>query len=128
MLALIINPISQVSQAMRRQQKRNFIALPVSAIGIDANGNSFRHPVCTLDISPEGARINGLKQVKTGDELTLEYKKNKVRFVVVWVGSAGTPIQGQAGLRRIDTDKKLADLDDFFAGDYIDQWSPGPPQ
>jgi hypothetical protein len=110
---------------MRRHQKRNFIALPVSAIGTDANGNSFRHPVCTLDISPEGARINGLKQVRIGDEITLEYKKNKVRFVVMWVGEAGTPMQGQAGLRRKDTDKKLADLDEFFSGDYVDHWTPG---
>src|SRR4051812_18811272 len=99
---------------MRRQQKRNFIALPVSAVGTDANGNTFRHPVCTLDISPEGARINGLKHVLTGNEVTLEYKKNKVRFVVVWVGQPGTPMQGQVGLHRIDADKKLADLDDFF--------------
>jgi len=110
---------------MRRAEKRSFVALPVRAFGIDAEGRSFRLMACTLDVSAHGARIMGLRSVKTGQEVTLEYKGNKVRFTVVWVGDPNTARQGQVGLRLIDSDKQLANLEEFFAGAYVDNWRPG---
>src|SRR5438309_2593100 len=64
----------------RRREKRNFLALPVRALGTDSNGNDLRHVVCTLDLSAQGARIIGLPEVSVGQEITLEHKKNRVRF------------------------------------------------
>ena len=108
-----------------RTEKREFIALPVRATGVDANGKSFRHPVCTLDLSSKGARITGLQGLTIGQVLTLEYQSNKVRYEVVWIGQVDTPKAGQAGLRRIDLDKPLADVQ-FATGDYVDTWQPTP--
>lgn len=110
---------------MRRAEKRTFIALPVRAFGIDAEGRSFRHLACTLDVSAHGARIMGLHSVQVGQEVTLEYKGNKVRFAAVWVGDPETPRQGQVGLRLIDSDKQLANFEEFLAGAYVDNWRPG---
>ena len=108
----------------RRREKRNFLALPVRALGIDAGGNDVRHVVCTLDLSAKGARIIGLPEVQVGQEIILEHKKNRVRFQAVWVGEPGTARQGQVGLHSLDPGKKLADIDEFIGGEYVDNWSP----
>ena len=108
----------------RRREKRNFLALPVRAFGIDAGGNELRHVVCTLDLSAQGARIIGLPEIQVGQEIVLEHKRNRVRFQAMWVGQPGTARQGQVGLRSLDPQKKLADIDEFLAGDYVDNWSP----
>lgn len=100
------------------------MALPVRAIGQDASGNSFRHVVCTLDVSQQGARILGSQDLHVGNEITLEHGKTKVRFEVMWVGEAETPRQGQVGLRSLEPGKKLAELDELLGGEYVDTWSP----
>ena len=106
-----------------RRDKRSFIALPLRACGTDAAGNSFRQPVCTLDLSAEGARIHGLTGIAPGQIVTLENKKNKVRFEVVWVGEPNTPRQGQVGLRTLEPDKLLAEVE-LQRGGYEDSWTP----
>jgi hypothetical protein len=106
-----------------RRDKRSFIALPLRAYGTDAAGNNFRQPVCTLDLSAEGARIHGLTGITPGQIITLENKKNKVRFEVVWIGEPNTPRQGQVGLRTLEPDKLLADVD-LQRGGYEDKWTP----
>ena len=106
-----------------RRDKRSFIALPLRASGTDAAGNSFRQPVCTLDLSAEGARIHGLTGIAPGQIVTLENKKNKVRFEVVWVGAPNTPRQGQVGLRTLEPDKLLAEVE-LQRGGYEDTWTP----
>lgn len=107
----------------RRKEKRNFLALPVRAARSDSANGGLRHVACTLDLSANGARVIGLQGIKTGQEVTLEYKKNKVRFQAVWVGQPGTSREGQVGLRSLDPGKKLADVE-FFTGEYFDNWSP----
>ena len=104
-----------------RSEKREFIAIPVRASGIDVNGNNFRQPVCTLDLSSKGARITGLHGVAIGQTLMLEYQNNKVRFEVMWIGQSGTPKAGQVGLRRIEGDRTLADVQ-FDTAEYVDTW------
>jgi hypothetical protein len=109
----------------RRQEKRNFLALPVRVSGTDSSGRTFRHVVCTLDVSALGARITGLQplDVKAGQELTLEHQKDRVRFQVMWIGQPNTARQGQVGLRTLEPEKKLSALQDqIAAGDYVDTW------
>jgi len=66
--------------------------VPVRVSGIDAQGNSFRHVVCTLDLSAKGVRISSLETLtaRRGQELMLEHQKDRVRFEVVWIGEPGT--------------------------------------
>jgi hypothetical protein len=95
------------------------------ALGTDGGGNSFRDPVCTLDVCAGGARITNVqRRLKIGDELTLEYKKYKVRFRIAWIGAAGSSAQGQVGLQAIDSVKRIADLDELLSGSYVDTWTP----
>jgi hypothetical protein len=105
-----------------RSEKREFIAIPVRVTGVDSNGKTFRRPVCTLDLSSKGARITGRYGLTVGQVLTLEYQNNKVRFEIVWVGQPGTPKAGQVGLRRVDGDKTLADVQ-FDTGEFVDTYT-----
>jgi PilZ domain len=111
----------------RRKEKRNFLALPVRAARSDLANNGFRHVVCTLDLSAHGARVIGLPDIQVGQEVTLEHRKNKVRFQAVWVGQPGTAREGQVGLRSLDPQKKLADIE-FTNSEYVDNWSPKDAQ
>jgi hypothetical protein len=105
----------------RRKSKRHFIALPALIFGNDADGKAFRDPVCTLDVSATGARISNFhRKVNVGQELTLDYKKHKVRVRVAWVGQDGGNRAGQIGLQAIDPLHRIADLDGLFSGTYVD--------
>lgn len=109
----------------RRKDQRHFIALAVSALGKNAEGNSFREPVCTLNLSAHGARISSVhNNLKVGQEVILEYKKSKARYRVVWVGEAGTSRTGQAGLQAIDGENRIPELSEVFQGNYVDTWDP----
>lgn len=105
----------------RRSEKRKFLALPVRAVRGDGGS---RHVICTLDLSTHGARVIGLPHIDVGQEITLEHKNNRVRFQAVWVGEPGTSRQGQVGLRSLDPEKRLADIDEHVAGVWVDRWSP----
>src|SRR5690242_3481691 len=80
----------------RRREKRSFLAVPVRVSGSDARGRSFRHGVCTLDLSAKGARITSLQSLtmNVGQELTLEHQRDRVRFEIVWIGAPGTAREG----------------------------------
>lgn len=108
----------------RRKEKRNFLALPVRASRADSASSGSRMVACTLDLSANGARVIGLSGISQGEEIILEHKKNRVRFQAVWVGQPGTARECQVGLRSLEPEKKLADIDEFLIGEYVDQWSP----
>jgi len=101
--------------------------VPVRVSGIDAQGNSFRHVVCTLDLSAKGVRISSLETLtaRRGQELMLEHQKDRVRFEVVWIGEPGTSRSGQIGLRTLEPEKRIAPVEDQIdPGSYIDTWQP----
>ncbi|HWC16521.1 MAG TPA: PilZ domain-containing protein [Terriglobales bacterium] len=109
----------------RRREKRSFLALPVRISGTDANGNSFRHIVCTLDLSPKGARISSLQalQMRVGQELLLEHQRDRVRFRVVWAGEPGSNRHGQIGLQSLEPEKKFTAVHDQIDNrNYVDDW------
>ena len=111
----------------RRREKRSFLAVPVRVSGNDAHGKSFRHVVCTLDLSAKGARITSLQSLtmNVGQELTLEHQRDRVRFEIVWIGQPGTSRQGQIGLRTLEPEKKFAAIENQTDGEaYIDTWQP----
>ena len=108
----------------RRKEKRNFLALPVRASRADSAGNDSRTVVCTLDLSANGARVIGLSGISQGEEVILEHKKNRVRFQAVWVAQPGTAREYQVGLRSLEPEKRLANIDEFLIGEYVDQWCP----
>lgn len=113
----------KIAPMARRKDERRFIALPAIAYGTDTNGQDFREPVCTLDLSARGARVSNLRHsLKIGQEVTIEIRKHKLRFRVAWRGVAGTATAGQIGLHAIESLKKIPDLSDLFDGRYVDTW------
>jgi|SRR5581483_1340541 len=107
----------------KRMDERRFIALSVMAFGTDVNGQYFREPVCTLDLSANGARISNFRRnVSVGQQMILQFKTHKVPFRVIWCGEKSKATEGQIGLQATESLKKISDLNDFFNGNYVDTW------
>lgn len=99
----------------RINDRRYFLAVPMYLFGHDAYGKSFRETICTLDLCKQGARISQVRRnLSVSQEVTLRYRKYKVRFCVAWLGEAGTPTEGQVGLRAIDSLQKISNFSEIF--------------
>jgi PilZ domain-containing protein len=85
-----------------RRQARKEVALSVRVFGTDANGRPFSDCVSTINVSLEGAMIEGLNRpIRAGEVIGLTYGKNKARFRVQWVGQPGTVQQGRMGIQNV---------------------------
>ena len=90
-------------RAPRIEQK-----LPARIYGLDHKGKPFSINVETLDVSQTGARLGGVRQFEApGETIGLEYKGNKARFYVAWVGRSGSSRDGQIGVRAVDPKKDI---------------------
>jgi hypothetical protein len=108
----------------KRMDERRFIALPAIASGTDTNGHYFREHVCTLDLSANGARISHFRRtLKLGQALTIELRKHKLCFRVIWCGDTATVTEGQIGLQSTESLKKIPDLSNVFNSSYVDTWT-----
>lgn len=88
---------------MKRRQKRVRAALPVRTWFSAEDGKSVPHAACTLDVTPTGARLTGVRaQTETGAVLTVERGRSKARFRIIWVGEPGTPNEGHLGIECLD--------------------------
>lgn len=91
---------------MKRRQKRVRIALPVRTWISDENGKAVLHSACTLDVTPTGARLTGMRaQTEMGAILTVERGRSKARFRIIWVGEPGSPHEGHLGIDCLDAGK-----------------------
>ncbi len=91
-------------------EKRVQIALPVKVF---LPGGASKRPqmACTYDISELGARLVGLQeQVSAGDVITLERGKNRAMYRVMWVGRPRTPLEGQVGVRCVENEKMIWEI------------------
>jgi hypothetical protein len=85
-----------------RRELRKKVALSVRIFGTDATGQIFSQSVSTVDVSFEGAMLNGVNRpIQTGEIIGLTYGKNKARFRVQWVGEPGTPQEGKIGVQNV---------------------------
>lgn len=96
---------------MKRRQKRVRVALPVRTWISDENGKAVLHTACTLDVTPTGARLTGVRaQTEMGAILTVERGRSKARFRIIWVGEPGTPHEGHLGIDCLDAGRWNWDL------------------
>ena len=87
----------------RRQQKRLRIALPVTISGLDSNGNPFTQSATTVEISPGGARLRGVRCLRgRGDPVQVEYKGKQASYRVAWIGHPGKDGDDVAGLEGLE--------------------------
>jgi hypothetical protein len=90
-----------------RRSQRAREALRVFVRGKDRNGNPFSQSSYTLDISEDGARLDGVAYLTTPGEV-IEVKRRwhgKARFRVAWIGQIGTSESNQVGICTLDSGK-----------------------
>ena len=106
--------------SLERLTKRIHVALPIRVTCWDANRKPSISVACTYDISAHGARITGLQLVKNaGEIISVERARNKALCRVVWIGEAGSELQGQIGIQAVDAERflweaELRDMEEVY--------------
>ncbi len=96
----------------KRTEPRAQRALTVRVLGMDVNGRPILETAWTLNISRHGLVLQGLRsRVNPGDVLSLQHNGRKVRYRVIWAGEAGTERAGHLGLKKINRQDDLWQLD-----------------
>jgi hypothetical protein len=92
----------------KRREPRLLAKLHVRISGIDASGRPILLMVPTLNVSRQGALLEGIQaMLKVGDAVAITYKTSKARFRVTWVGDAERA--GQIGVQMVETEKCIWD-------------------
>ena len=80
-------------------------ALRVVVRGKDRNGNPFAQSSRTLDVSEDGARLEGIAYLTTPGDI-IEVKRRwhgKARFRVAWIGRIGSLESNQVGVSTLES-------------------------
>jgi len=110
----------------RRREPRLKLEVPVKVCGMDTSGHPFVQTAYAVSISRTGVRLTGVGPlVRVGEIVVVIYKQRKARFRVAWIGEAGQPEFGQAGLETSDSNTLIWDFTLPHAG--IDGYSPVAP-
>jgi hypothetical protein len=105
---------SPVPDFWKRTRRRPRIAktLRVTVKGYDAKGNPFAQSAYTVDLSQDGARLDGVGFLtKPGDTIEVRRRWRKARFKVVWIGQVGTSESNHVGVFGLQTDKDIWHVD-----------------
>src|SRR2546421_12404956 len=71
--------------------------------GTDPNGHPFVQSAYTVDLSQEGARLDGIGFLTSpGQTIEVRRRWRKARFRVVWIGHVGTTEANQVGVFGLD--------------------------
>ena len=96
----------------RRRQNRIKAVLPVQVDGNDVTGTSFQEIAHTLDITSAGVRLGAIhRELKVLDELTVQYRRRKIGFRVVWTRPLDHSSEYQVGLEATEQVEKPWGLD-----------------
>jgi hypothetical protein len=94
----------------KRRDPRMPATLQIRMAGTDASGRPVLQVVSTINISRQGALLEGVQSAfRQGEIVSLSYKNNKARFRVIWVGEPRTVRAGQMGVQSIDPAKCIWD-------------------
>ncbi len=105
----------------RRAKARFKMVLPVRISGTDAGGKNFNLLAYTLDISAGGARLGGIcVQPASGATITVQYKQQRARFRVAWIGQPNTPKSEQIGIEYLADEKYI--WIDLPSEDFLDDY------
>jgi hypothetical protein len=96
-----------------RRESRSPEIFRVWVRGIDLNGNTFRQTARSLDISRNGARLDGVGML-TLPGTTIEVRRNwrRALFRVVWTGKRGTAEANQVGIVCLEPGKNVWNIPD----------------
>src|SRR5882672_436006 len=105
-----------ITDKNKRRQDRRKAVLPVRVRGNDVFGKSFEELAHTLDVTPTGARLGGIRrQVNTLEQLTVLYRQRKIEFKVIWTKKLDKASEYQVGLQAMTTEQEAwgLNLSDF---------------
>src|SRR5206468_10643390 len=92
----------------KRREPRVELQLPIRVFGTDINGKAFSEKIVTIDVSRRGVKLSRVQaQIKVGETIGMTYGQTKGRFVVRWVGTIGTPREGQIGIEYTSQEKQF---------------------
>jgi methyl-accepting chemotaxis protein len=93
----------------RRDDRRMDVALPVQLTGTDVNGRPVDQEVMTINISRQGALLEGIHgMLREGDKISLARLEKKEQYLIAWVGGKDKPA-GQVGVAAVDPKSSLWD-------------------
>ncbi|HJX83118.1 MAG TPA: PilZ domain-containing protein [Candidatus Angelobacter sp.] len=88
-----------------RSSLRRKIVLPVTVVRSKLGQSQLAH---TVDLSDTSARLGGLTMLlEPGEVVGIQREGMTAKFQVFWMGSPGTAMEGQAGIRSLEPDKPI---------------------
>ncbi len=99
-----------ISDFWKKNRKKPRVpkTLRVIVKGTDPKGDPFAQSAYTVDLSQDGARLDGIGFL-TSPGQTIEVRRlwRKARFRVVWIGQVGSTESNQVGVLRLDSEKDI---------------------
>lgn len=104
-----------------RKQLRTPKTLRVLVSGTDPKGNPFKQTAYTVDLSHDGARLDGVGFL-TSPGQTIEVRRlwRKKKFRVIWIGQIGTTESNQIGICDLQSEKDIWHV-------RLEEGDPGKP-
>ena len=106
-LASITEQLSGLMRQFKieRSDPRTDVSLPVRLTTIDIDGQPLDQQVMTLNVSPKGARLTGIRgQLRIGAEVSLSRRNQTEQFLIAALGEQNTPEAGQISVSAVDPD------------------------
>ncbi len=92
----------------KRKKPRVPKTLRVIVKGIDPKGHPFAQSAYTVDLSEDGARLDGIGFLTSpGQTIEVRRRWRKARFRVVWIGHVGTSESNQVGVVGLQSEKNI---------------------
>ena len=107
---------------IKRHDARVEVAVPVLLTVTEAKGPSQEQKLTTIDISRQGALVQGFRgSIQMGKTVSLTRLNKTHEFRVAWVGAKDTPTAGQLGLSAVDANSSFWD-------DVLEATGPPPAE
>jgi hypothetical protein len=120
-----------ISDFWKKSRKKPRIpkTLRVIVNGTDAKGHPFAQSAYTVDLSQDGARLDGIGFLTTPGQ-TIEVRRlwRKARFRVVWIGQVGTTESNQVGVFGLQSEKDIWHVELPKTAAALPPQSPKPPK
>ena len=99
-----------ISDFWKKSRKKPRVpkTLRVIVRGTDPKGHPFAQSAYTVDLSQDGARLDGIGFLTSpGQTIEVRRRWRKARFRVVWIGHVGTSESNQVGVYRLQSEKDI---------------------
>ena len=101
------NPAPEFWKAVRREV-RVAKKIRVKVQGLDRSGHPFVQSTHAVEVSRRGALLEGIGYLtRPGETVQVKCRLRSARFRVVWVGEAGMPQAGCAGIFALEPNKNI---------------------